>query len=143
MRRMKRRIPVKEPGWRPATSIEIDMINYAVNLPIPKAQANRRRFVDMLRLKEYAYRDGQQPSISVTDAQIRFLARTIWRYRKRLPPNIVLAAALKGGCEESRFAAQAREQIQRAKLRMQHVEDPLQFEIPWLKKESNDDRPFP
>ena len=125
MRRLRqRRVVVKEPNYRPATSIEIDMIWASVGLRIGSAQPNRRRFLRMLELKLAAHREGRQKEITITDAQVRFLARTLWRYRKRIPAELAVAAAMKGGLDSSYAQRSSAQAAQHKAERMRHVEDP-------------------
>lgn len=83
--------------FRPATTIEIEMA-FALGRIVGSLTPNRQRFVTQLAANyRFAGRFGDKRVI--TDKQASFLARCVWRYRKRLPADLVLAAAIKGGVD--------------------------------------------
>ena len=130
MRRLNRPVIGRDADSRPATPIEIEMIIAAGQLPIGPSQPNRRRFITSLRQQIGASAREGQPPPSLSNAQIRFLARTLWRYRKHLTPELAVAAALKGGTEPSTFQAQAAIEAARTSDRMRYVEDPPEWTLP-------------
>jgi hypothetical protein len=130
MRRLKLPVVGRDADSRPATPIEIEMIIAAGQLPIGPSQPNRRRFITSLRQQIGASAREGQPPPSLSNAQIRFLARTLWRYRKRISPQLAVAAALKGGTEPSTFQAQAAIEAARTSDRMRYVEDVPEWTLP-------------
>lgn len=118
-----RSIRFRETDFRPATPIELAMLD-AVGKIRGSLSPNRYRFVTDMR-----HQAADQEFPVITDKQAGFLARIVWRYRRRLAPELVLAAALKGGTEKSPFQLRAIELAERERIRMMAVEDAQQMEL--------------